>query len=265
MASRSLALGAVVLVCLTAGCAGLFGAGGEGTLTPVPDIEQPAPGVPAAGEGSTQLSVTSERLLAANDRALAAGTYTLDRRVTVRAANGTMHINRTVRHGTGTTSLEQLHIKGEGDLTSVVDRGVRWTEGEKTWTRTQLSSGRYVFTQRLVEDVHPYGYGPDLDNQVLDAMSFTVEERPDGNGAVLRSDGSFDMGEGLVALDVGPARNATARLVVEASGLVRELDLTYTGSYGNRTVSVTVSHRITGQNAAAPARPEWVPTNRTAS
>jgi hypothetical protein len=257
----------LVLVALTAGCAGLFGDGSRSTtLTPVPEVETPAPGVPAPDQpGSVQLSVETDRLRAANRQARAATTYTLERTVVVRSPNGTMRIERERLEGTGDRALEYLAINGSGRLSSVVENGTLWTNGTTTWTRTRLSNGRTVTNRLLGSDPDPYGFGSDLVDHVLQAARFEVTTREGTSGAVLRSRTPFSLNLPLVPLATGPPANASARLVVDGSGFVRAVDLSYETTFGDETLTVTISHRITRRNETVVDRPVWVPTNRSDS
>ena len=267
MHRRWLPVTLLALVATTAGCAGLFGGGSQSTpLTPVPDIDAPAPGVPAPDQpGSVQLSVETDRLRAANRQARAATSYTLERTVVIRGPNGTMRIERERLEGAGDHAVEYLAINGSGRLSSVVENGTLWTNGTTTWTRTRLSNGRTVTNRLLGSDPDPYGFGNDLADHVLNAARFEVTTREDASGAVLQSRSPFALSLQLVPLATGPAANASARLVVDGGGFVRAVELSYDTTFGDQNLTVSVSHRVTRRGETVVDRPAWVPTNRSGS
>lgn len=246
----------LALALVTAGCAGIFGQQTT-PVTPVPTVEQPAPGVPAPDQAG-QVQVDTERLLAANQRVRANSTYTLVRTATIRGPEGSLRIERTRLEGADGAALERLNITGSDDLSAVVDNGTLWTNGSITWTRTRLSNRRTVTSRLLEESTDPYGYGDELAKHVLRAAQFDVEERE--RGVTLRSVRNFSMGLPLVPLAAGPAENASATVAVDDAGLVRSLNLTYDADFGDDRVSVTIRQRVRAQNATAVVRPAWVPT-----
>ncbi|MFC7132597.1 MULTISPECIES: hypothetical protein [Salinibaculum] len=256
----------VVVLALSAGCAGLFGGNSQtDPVTPVPELDPPAPGVPAPDQpGVGQVSVDADRLAAANEQARANATYTLERTVVVRGPNGTMRIERTRLSGDGDVALERLSIDGSGKLSSVVENGTLWTNGTTTWTRTRLSNGRTVTNRLVGSSPEPYGFGVDLAGHVLAGASFEVAPRDGRAGAVLDSRRAFSMSLPLVPLATGPAENATARLVVDGDGLVRALDLSYGASLGDQQLRVDIQHRVVDRGTTRTvSRPEWVPTTES--
>lgn len=263
MNRRRLAVALLAVAAVTAGCAGLFGDGSRSTpVTPVSAVETPAPGVPAPAQaGPAQFGVDVDRLRAANRQARANATYTLRRTVVVRGPNETMRIARTRLAGTEGQALERLSVDGSGRLASVVVNGTLWTDGTATWTRTRLSNGRTVTNRLLGSSPSPYGFGTDLVDHVLGAARFDVESRASGAGAILRSDGPFALNRPLLPLATGPATNVSGRLVVDGDGFVSGLDLSYETTFGDRNLSVSVTHRIVDRDATTVERPAWVPTD----
>ena len=257
MDRHRLATVCVLLAAATAGCSGVFD--GE-TTTATPTVSGPdiAPGVPAVEQNGSEVSVDTDRLRAANERVRATISYTVERTVTVRDGDdGTLDFERT-RLVTPDATLERLDIDESDRLTAVLDNGTRWTDPDGTWTRTTLSNGRTIVSERLGDELDPYGYGDELVERTLSADAYQV--RTPAAGAVLLTRDIDLQSQSLIPLSTGPPIDERARLVVDGSGLVRSLAVRYDAVYETQTVTVTIRHNLRNVGATTLQRPAWVPT-----
>lgn len=259
MERHLLAAACLALVATTAGCAGFLGAGS--TPTPTPEVSGPAvaPGVPAVDANGTEVPVNAARLRAANAALRANTSYTVRRTVTVTDGNdGTLDFDRTRLVGSDAT-LERLSIDESAQFTAVLQGGTRWTDGNGTWTRTNLSNGRTTITERLGDELDPYGYGDSLADRALTAARYQVRDGP-GGVVLLTRELDFES-ESLTPLSTGPPIDERVRLVVAESGLVRSLAVRYDTVYGTQTVTVTIQHDLVDVGQTSVERPAWVPTD----
>jgi hypothetical protein len=260
MERHDFAAACIALIALTAGCNGVFGGSQTPTTTPGGSGPEIVPGVPEVDRNGTKARIDTDRLRAANARLRANTSYTVQRSVTVTDSdgNGALEFDRT-RLVTPGTTLEYLSIGQSAEFSAVLDSGTLWSDADGRWARTNLSNGRTTVTERLGDDLEPYGYGTDLVNRSLSADTYQV--RTAGDDAVLLSRDIDLDSDSVIPISTGTPVDERVRLVVDDSGLVRSLAVRYSAIYGTETVTVTIRHDLRNVGATTVQRPAWVPTD----
>lgn len=255
----------VTLVVLTSGCVGLFGSGETPTpVTPVPVVDQLAPGVPAgATDEASQVAIDADRLLAANDRIRANESYTLVRTVTIRGNGSGLEVRRVRRVDTDDRLLERFSANATGTRTLIVENGTLWETPSRRWVHATLSDGRTVTSEMLSLEGSPFAAARELPRRVVTGTDFAVSAP--GDGAVLQSTDGVDIEESRLAVPVRDPRNASAVVVVTRDGLVEAVNLSYDATFDGRAVAVTVTHRIVDRGTTTVSRPDWVPADESES
>jgi hypothetical protein len=257
----------VLLACLLllAGCGGLGGTDADdastATLTPAAVPEPPptaAPGVRLPGEGATGPAVDAARLLAADERVRAATSYRVVRAVRVRGDGWTTRVDRTRAVAANGTTYQRLDVEGTDQLGAVVGRGELWATANDSarYVRTYSPDGALIEQGRLPSTPRHYRVGQDLRGLVVRGGSYAVE--PTADGAVLRSTGPVALPADVVPFALGEPRNASARLVVAESGLVRSVRVAYDARAAAGPVRVTIRHRLVDVGNTTVGRPTWV-------
>jgi len=241
---RPLALAAVVVL---AGCGAVLDEGGSGAGTPTPTLTPaPVPEVTATPvalpPGMTGDRVTNpDRLLAAHRSVLDGVSYTLRLRVGVGDAVST----RVIR-------LESPSRFFTHDVMSGPRGNV-----------TQFASGPVVYARMEYAGVTQYAefdndYPPDSQTVQLTRLFFRV-----GDVAVYRTtvdgDPAFAVaGSYPVHPEAERLRNYTVRAVVEPSGLVRSLNVSYVRAEGPSRTNVTRSFTYSDVGSTEVEAPVWV-------
>lgn len=257
MAARPWLAVLLVVLAVTSGCSGLFGAeqspdSTSHTPAPVPTTPPPlAPGLSADG------IVDPGQLGAANRRALNGTGYRLDRTVTVSGPNGTLRIDRVQRVAADGVAIGRLSVSGDGPVGTAVRNWTRYRESTVVWSRTTLSNGNTVTNRLLSSDTSPYFIGRALPERLYRAGSFNVT-RESADRIVLRSTVPFGLDRGTTELEASPPRNVSVRAVLIEEGLVRELSVSYDASVGSTRVEVRLTQSVELREVTV-RRPAWVP------
>lgn len=249
----------LVVVVLAGGCVGLFDSGGQSTsVTPVPVDDPPAPGVPPAdASAAVQLSVDTDRLLAANRQVRANGSYTLTRTVTVEGPNSSLRLEHGQRVGAAGAVIEHVAANGSGQVAPVFVNGTLWQNGSTRWTRFRLQNDELVTNRMPSLDNSPFITGRPLAERVVPGTEFSVEPRQ--NGALLRSTGTVSLDRAVLPASMDDLRGASVTVRVRSDGLVRTIVVTYDADVGGEEVSVRIDQRVVETGTASLSRPTWVP------
>jgi hypothetical protein len=243
---------------LGAGCSGfgdLDSASTTETLTPAPVPEEPrfAPGVPVAdGE---QTVVNTNLLLRADTAERSTVSYRLHRRVSIRGANWTTQIDRERRVGTNGTLFERLEINGSGPLSPTIERSELWTNGSTAHVRTFAGSDGPIEQTTLPSAPGHFQRWVLLREQVLTDRTYRVE--PTADGVVLHSAELSDLPVSVIPFSMREPRNATARLVVMETGLIRSVRLQYETAIRGEPAQVVIRHRLRAVGNTTVDRPTW--------
>lgn len=249
---------------MLAGCAGLAGDSGRGTLTPAPvpspppTEEPPQTLAPGVREGGT----VDTRVLVASHASLLEGTpVTVRYNYTERSANGTLRLRTTTVVGFGTDGRYHYRRTDVG-ANGVVRRVERWSDGDRVFERT-VSDGET--THRVVRDGEGKLVDPDRAlpveraaanslRQVFDVTEVRVVGREErGNRTYYRL-----RGEGVRTPNTTHLRNVSLSVIVDERGLVHRYRLGYTTDRGGEPVRVVGRVRFDAVGTTSVDRPEWV-------
>lgn len=260
-------LAPVLLACLLAlaGCGGVTTGGGDRdatpTLTPAAVPEPPptaAPGVRLPDDEATGPAVDAARLLAADERARAATSYRVVRAVRVRGDGWTTRVDRTRAVAADGETYQRVAVAGTDQLGAVVGRGELWASANDSvrYVRTYSPDGTLLERGRLPSTPRHYRVGRDLRELVVRGGEYAVE--PTADGARLRSVGPVSLPADVVPFALTEPRNASVRLAVAESGLIRELRVAYDARAAAGPVRVTIRHRLVDVGNTTVTRPGWV-------
>ena len=235
---------AVAVLVVLAGCSGSTSSTTTGTATaaPVPtDAPSPAP-APAVTSRGVQSPVA---LVMAHERALRGTSVTVRVEESRRYANGSLRWRRTTTQriddgGPTTRSHYASEFRGatpSGGLPSGfvrfpnTARVERYTVGDGAYHRYRLRSGGVWYVGGTVSNVRPLDPGLLLLFRAVDLR--LVDHGTDEEQARYRLAGTEVVSRATLerALGVGPVadlRNVSLEATVDADGVVREYDLTYT-------------------------------------
>jgi hypothetical protein len=257
MTARLVRLVLVVVLVLSAGCAGLFGPSTE-TLTPAP-VPHPTP-TPESPPGVTSGSVDVITLLAVDRRVRANTSHRLEQTILAETANGSLRVEQVRRASAGGQAAGTLRIEGSEPYRPALERGWFWQNGTLLLVQTRLSSGREVTSQYSEDRQHPYDLTRGVVEQVLSTANLSVSHN-DREQTVLRSTEPLRLPAAAMPVASGAVRNVTARAVVSDEGLVRSVRIRYQGVSGGEPVQVTLRERVTATDETTVTRPGWVPAS----
>lgn len=255
MPARHLAVVSLLVLLVTAGCAGVFGTDSDRpTATPAAVGDGPVPGVPAVEQNGSTVVVDAGKLVTRNNRARARRSHTLVRNVSVQTDNGTVRLSRTRRVADNRT-LERLSVDGPESFTTAVRNGTLYSDDTGNWARTNLSNGRTVTSRLVGDEIAPYGFGAELPSRVLAATEFRVRQRAD---SVVLATEDIDLAEAdLLPISAGVPGNERARVVVTEDGLVTAVVVEYDAVQDGEQLSVRIVHRLRDVDETTVRRPSW--------
>lgn len=222
------------------------------TATPTPPV---LPGEVSDEQGRV---VNAKRLLAVNRRIRANHAYRLERTATITGGGPNSSVtfvwNRTV--GTNQSLVERLRVSHTGPVTPTVVNSTLWKNDSEIRTRSVLSNGQ-VLVSRLPHSPSHHRIGLQLHRHVLTASEYRVSERTVSTTVIVPT-APIRLSRPLVPVSVGSPRNVNARLVVDDSGLIRRVAVSYDANLGNRTVEIRLRHRITLLTETQVGPPSWI-------
>jgi hypothetical protein len=265
----------LALVVVLAGCGAPFGSSDAGTaertLTPavVPTDEPTPTTVPQLAPGIDGTGVTDPlALVEAHTAVLDERSYVLDRSLTVRYANGTVH-RRQVTDARFAASRARYRIvstysgvpfDNESAAIATFANGdhvflARTTNGSTIYELShgfdgKPASPREVFADAFEGSERIYSLFAGVETRVVDRVTRNETTRYRIVGAAA-SDG------GAVASQYGDPRNVTVSATIDTRGLVREYRLRYEGTLDGTTVSVVRRARYTAVGSTTVERPPW--------
>lgn len=254
--SRRLLIAALLVLVLLAGCSALSGSGASPTetLTPPPvptDRPTAAPGVPATNGTA---SLDTGQLLAADERERNSTSYTLIRTVEIRGPNWTTTIRRDRRVRADGTLYENVETNGSAALRPAIARTELWKDDSAVFVRTYDHEGT-----RIEQGPFPSVPGHFRRWTLLREGLLTTGKhriRQTAGGAVIRTVNA-PVDEAVIPISLGEPRNASARVVVAESGLIRSLRLEYDTTYRGDRVRVEIHHRTENVGNTTVSRPDW--------
>lgn len=269
---RTLAMAAVVIMVVLAGCSGIFSGGdstSNGTATPtvVPSDEPTATQASQLAPGLTNAGIVNpQALLTAHTTVLRNASFTSTSNSTVTATNGSVLAQSSGRLRAGPVGTGVYSITTQNSNVGTVngsERSVRsegWLFGDRFLTRQTYANGTTAYGRQAItgQRVRAGIASGSLTSLLASTdTNNTTVNRIERNGSTLyRVEASFETRQGTT----------NVRLLVNPSGVVRSYrTVTQYSPQSGISRSVTTMALSDINATAPPERPSWVRTalNRT--
>lgn len=269
---------AVLLVILLAGCNGFPGLGPAPTTTPTTTADGgPTTARPPGIAGS--LVVDPSALAAAHADVISQSSYVVTANRTVRTANGSLWSSLRVRVALADdhTFLATARTAGPAAPVFIGEppaRAAYWSNGT-TYLRRLHHDGRTTYTEtgtpatwigtwRYWAETVPFGGRTHTPDSFIESVFWAVPAVVTGRTTVdgvpvrrLEDQGDWPVADGAIPGRVRSISNVSLVALVDDRGLVRRLDLRYSGRIDGRPVAVHRTVRYTAVGSTAVDRPAW--------
>lgn len=249
---RLLAVALVGLLVASAGCAQIPGMGGDGGDDGSSDIDP----YTESGDELDGETVSTDHVAAIED----AGSYTYD--VTFEAADGESSLSIDAHIEADMESDEAYSVQESnffGNQTTY-----KYTSGNVTYERS-VSEGDEENAQYKTSDdsrVEPVNTTPSFEPTLVDGVEWSQEgtEERDGVGVTRYESTGVANVTALVGAgtDAENVTNVSATMLVDADGVVRQYDLTYTVEEGDSETTVTYEVSTSAVGSTSVEEPDWL-------
>ncbi|NHN46849.1 hypothetical protein G9464_04465 [Halostella sp. JP-L12] len=251
-AKRLFAVALVALLVASAGCAQLPGMGGDGGDAGSADVDP----YTESGDDLDGETVASDHV----DAIDAAGSYTFD--VAFEAADGESSL-----------SID-AHLEADmesGDAYSVQESNIfgnqttyKYTSGNTSYEKTvrggDEENAEYASSEQ--GSVQPVNTTPSFQASLVDGVEWSQEgtEKLDGVGVTRYESTGVANVTALVGAgtDAENVTNVSATMLVDADGVVRQYDLTYTVEEGDSDTTVTYEVETSNVGSTEVEEPDWL-------
>ncbi|PSQ27832.1 hypothetical protein BRD03_06375 [Halobacteriales archaeon QS_9_68_17] len=251
---RLLTVALVGLLVASAGCAQIPGIGGDGG-----DGDGGSSDIEPYAESGDELdgeTVSSDHAAALQE----AGSFTYE--VSLEAADGESSLSINARVEADVENDEAYSVQ-ESNLFGN-QTAYKYTSGDSTYEKTVRGSDEENAQYATSEDgqVQPVNTTPSFEASLVDGLEWSQEGTEEQNGVGVTRYESTGVAN-VTALagagtDAENVSDASATMYLDADGVVRQYDLTYTVQEGDSETAVTYEVETTGVGSTSVEEPDWL-------